>query len=152
MEQLSSIACHLEELSGPKKPDHGNLSPLWGGPASSCCPREVPLCLPAAWLATPTLRRCCAHTLEELHSPETPEQYLHGHGKSASILVQSCQSHVPLGRPPLLKSDPASPAHPWEMPCSLKEDLPTLPALRKQSTAVPGQTLPGHREYTSTKK
>ena len=27
-----------------------------------------------------------------------------------------------------------------------------MPALRKHSTAVPRQTLPGHREYISTKK
>ena len=27
-----------------------------------------------------------------------------------------------------------------------------MPALRKHSTAVTGQTLPGHREYNSTRK
>ena len=38
------------------------------------------------------------------------------------------------------------------MPHCLKEDQPTLPAHGKHSTAVPGQALPSHREYTFTKK
>uniref|UniRef100_A0A8D0UHA1 L1 transposable element RRM domain-containing protein n=1 Tax=Sus scrofa TaxID=9823 RepID=A0A8D0UHA1_PIG len=61
------------------------------------------------------------------------------------------QSHLPSGSPLLLQRDPVSPAHPWEMPHCLKNQ-PTLPALGKHSTAVPGQNLPGHRECNSTMK
>ena len=50
----------------------------------------------------------------------------------------------------MLQSDPVSPTRPQEMPNCLREDWPTLPALRKHSTAVPGQTLPSHGECTST--
>ena len=34
----------------------------------------------------------------------------------------------------------------------LKEDQPTMPALRKHSTTMPGKNLPRHRENTSTMK
>ena len=138
-----------------------SLPPLPGSPAHSGCPGEVPFCLPVAWLSAPALGRCCtpaeqlpstAPHPEELRGPEMPEQTLPGYGKSASIEVQTCQSHLPSGSPPLLQSDPASPAHPHEMPHCLKEGEPTAPALGKHSTAVPGQTLPSHGEYTSPKK
>ena len=66
--------------------------------------------------------------------------------------MQTCQHCLPLGSPPLLQRHPASPAHTWEAPCCLKENQPTLPALGKHSTAVPGKTLLGHRECTSTTK
>ena len=75
------------------------LLSLQGGPANSSCPGEVPHCLPAALLAALTLRRCCTPAkqlhrttspLEELRSPEMPEQALPGHRKSASIAVQTC--------------------------------------------------------------
>ena len=93
-----------------------------------------------------------AHPLEDLHSPKTPEQALPGQGKSKSIEAQICQSCLPSESPPLLQSDPASHTHPQETPRCFKEYQPTSPALGKHSTAVPGQTLPGHRGYTSTKK
>uniref|UniRef100_A0A8D0VAQ2 L1 transposable element RRM domain-containing protein n=1 Tax=Sus scrofa TaxID=9823 RepID=A0A8D0VAQ2_PIG len=93
-----------------------------------------------------------AHSVEELHSPETPEQALPSHGKSAFIAVWTCQSHLPWGSPSLLQSDPASPTHLLEMPHGLKENWPTSSALGKHSTAVPGKTLPSHGEYTYTKK
>ena len=176
--------------------------------------------LPTLWRGyTPTEQPpSTTHTLEELCSPEAPEQALPSHGKSASITVRSCQSclpwgsallppshpaspahpwealcscraavqhHPPPGRalqprgaraspaqpqkvclhhvrtcqsclssgsPPLLQSDPYSPAHCQETTCCLKEGWPTPPALRKDSTAVPGEALPSHTKCTSTMK
>ena len=52
----------------------------------------------------------------------------------------------------MLQRDPVSHTHTQEKPCCLKEDQPTMPALGKHSKAVPRKTLPGHRQYNSTKK
>ena len=95
----------------------GNLFPLWGGPASSSCPGEVPISLPAAQIAAPAFRRCCTpaeqlpsttSALEESYSPETPEQPPPGYGKSASNAGQSCQSQLPWESAPLSPSALAS--------------------------------------------
>ena len=114
-----------------------------------------------AQLAAPTLRGCntsaeqlpsTSSCLEEPHSPKTPEQALPGHVKSASISVQTSQSCLPSGSPPLLQRDLVSPAQPHKKSLCLKEDQPTMPALWKHSIAVPRQTVPSHGEYNSTKK
>ena len=64
----------------------------------------------------------------------------------------SSQFRLPWGSAPLSPGGPTGCSRSQEMPRCLKEDWPTPPALRKHSTAVPGQTLLGHGEYTSTKK
>ena len=127
----------------------------------SGCHGDEPLGFSVAQLATPALvggrtpveqLSSTASPLEDPHSPETPEQALPGCEKSASIVVQTSQSCLPSGSPPLLQRDPVSPAHPQEKPHCLKEDGPTTPALGKHSTTVPRQTVSGHGEHNSTKK
>ena len=64
MEQLPRTVSPLEKAHSPEKLQQlqqamGNVLPLWGSPASSGCPWEMPLCLPEAWLASPTRGRCC---------------------------------------------------------------------------------------------
>ena len=86
----------------------------------------------------PTVKRRCttveqlpstAHPWEELLSAGAPGQTLPGRRKWATTMVQSCQSCMHLGSPPLLQNDPASTAHPQETPHCLKEGRPTSLAL-----------------------
>lgn len=113
-----------------------------GAPASSGCPGEVLLCLPAACLATPALGRCCtpmeqlpitACPLEELHSPEMPEQALPS-----------------TGRLPPSWCGPASPTFPQEVLLCFTVTLlappppsgnALLPQRRPANTASPWETL-----------
>ena len=53
--------------------------------------------------------------LEELNSPETSEQALPSHRKSASTVGWSCQFGLPWGSAPLSPSGPAIHSHPREM-------------------------------------
>ena len=139
----------------------GNLPPSRCGPASPASPGEVLLCLRASKLVPPSLRKHCIPAKQASQHFPPLGQALQGRsaraslarqGKCATTMEQSCQSLPPYRSPPMLQSDPASPAHTQETPCCLREGQPTLPALRKHSTAAPGQTLPSHRECISTTK
>lgn len=107
-----------EELHGPTRPQEVCLHHV-----SPAHPGEALLCLGATWLALPALGKRCTSTeqppstacpLEEFRGPGAPGQALPGHGKSASIVVQTCHFHLPWGSTPLPWRYPASPAHPWE--------------------------------------
>ena len=155
-EQLPSPTCPLEELCGPETlgqdlPGHRKSTSNTGRSCLFWLPWRS-----ALW--SPSGPSSCSHTqeamhshraaaqncppLEVLHSPETPEQALPCHRKSTIIVVWTFQSCTPSGSFPWLQSDFSSPAHPQKMSCFLKEDHPTLPALGKHSTEVPGQTMP----------
>ena len=134
----SSTQHHQPPGKGPQTrkavqplPGCENLPPLPCDPANPCCLGEESLGFSAAQLAAPTLGGCCTpleqltsttSPPEEPNSPVTPEQALPSCVKSASIAMQTSQSYLPSGSPPLLQRDPVSPAHPQENPCCLKED------------------------------
>ena len=113
-------------------PVTGSLPPLWGGPASSCYPGEVLLCLPTTQLALPALGRCCT-SMELLPSTTCPMEEL-------------CGLDV-LGPPSWCR--PTSPACPWEVLLCFRVTLlapPTLgnaplPQKRPINTANPRETL-----------
>ena len=112
--QLYKICLHcgviLPIIAALGKSPLGSQRPSWLLPPLGGC------CNPEEQLTSTT------SPLEEPHSPVTPEKSLPSHMKSASIAVQTSQSCLPSGSPPLLQRDPVSPAHPQEKPCCLKED------------------------------
>ena len=166
MEQLPSTASPLQEDLHPRKSrkSSAQLCKICVHPEvvlPYSCAGEESLRFLAGQLPSPTLggrytpMEQLPSTASAWRSPtpqKTPEQALPGHVKSYSISVQTSQNCLPSGSPPLLQRDSVSPTHPLEKPHCLREYGPTVPALRKHSTAVPRQTLPGHGEYISTKK
>ena len=110
---------HSPEKLEQTRPDCSTSASIPRQSSQFSCPGEEPLGFSAAQLAAPTLGvgRCCTlveqlpsttSRLEEPHSPKTPEQALLGHVKSASISVQTSQSCLPSGSPPLLQPCPPS--------------------------------------------
>ena len=116
---------------------------------------QPPLELSWSWPALPTLWRCyppteqlhsTAHPLEELCSPGAQGQALPSHRKSASIMVQTCQSRLPLGSAPLSWSEPESPTHPWEALHSRRASHSAQLMLRKSSKVQECQTNPAQQQ------
>ena len=101
----------------------GNLLPLRRGSASSSFSGEVPLCLPAAWLAASTLRRCYTPT-EQCPAPPDPWK---------SPTAQKHQNKLCPAMQNLLPSQcrSPSPACPQEVLLCFIETLLALPTLRK---------------------
>ena len=117
----------------------------------------LPLCLPVAQLAAPTLGRYCTPVeelpstdspLEESHSPEMIEQALACHGKSASIVGWSCQFRLPWGNAPLSPIGLANHSHPWEVLQSCGAVPSTASPLQEpNSPETPEQALPGRVKF-----
>ena len=68
-----------------------------------------------------------ARPLEELCSPEVLGKALPGHRKSASIVVQTCQSCLPSRNDPLLQRRPGNIANPRETLYSSARANPARP-------------------------